>query len=269
MPKTPRDAEHRQTDGHATVHDGGGTETASDGAYPMLTDEDLCWGWDGDPRRWVNPHGCREWCSSWHEPVVLIHFPPRRDRWFWMTLSSFETLCPVGSIAIVPRPLRDDECDDLVENHARETGGYLAFAWECYLMLEIGVIGEDGELDVRHTWLVASLRGEWQTYAHGETAADIDRVADEIMADPEWQARMRRRAPSPPQPDCDSTTEAGPPSLDDVFGTLPPCCGPDLTTATGRDQWALGRQDDGPLENAHGDDDGTKAHAPRRQGRRR
>lgn len=165
----------------------------------LVATEDLSWRWGHDNREWVEPNIHVDWPRGWVEPVALIHYPPRVGRWFWIRAVGRPLQCPVGSIAIVPRPLSDGEVDELVAEHRRLHNSYLAFAHDSYLYLVVCVVCEDGELIVRHKRIIPAYQGEWEVYLPRQVAEEIDGVVDDILDDPGWQvmARTPRRDGTP------------------------------------------------------------------------
>jgi hypothetical protein len=163
-----------------------------------VDDADLCLSDFGDPRQWVRlkRDGWRTvWPRNWPWPTTLIHYPPRSGRWFWERWQGVAGYCPVGSVAILPEPLSDEEVDAMVRDHAERHRALLCMADRSYLRLYIGTVRAEGDLDVRGEIIVPAWRSEWENQVTPQVLAHIDETVDAILADPDWATEMRRRAP--------------------------------------------------------------------------
>ena len=99
----------------------------------------------------------------------------------------------------IPNSLTNEQVSELVREFDCEMKTLLRNGDDCCLVLEICVAGSGGELDMRASLPVLAWRGEWETYLEDATAAWIDSVVDDIMADPDWPGRAWPRDRDVPQ----------------------------------------------------------------------
>ncbi|MEN6549108.1 MAG: ankyrin repeat domain-containing protein, partial [Armatimonadia bacterium] len=202
----------------------------------------LQWYEDCDPREWRSPRGLPQWYPpKWAPASILVHYPPREGRWFWVREVGSRFICPVGSILLVPRHLTQREIFEVEEMYVRDYDSNVIFIADCHEMLMVCVMAPDGRLQIREEILIPTCDGVWEVHMRPYVSAEVDTAVNKILTDPEWQALCRR--PRPPQ----ATKQPARPALSEsVQREIDELLGP--RAAVGKSS-----SDDGPASSAADD----------------